>query len=60
MEYVEVMQRHQLELAAEYLLMAALLDRDQSAHAAARPTQVSPEEEDPRAELMRRLLESSA
>jgi len=57
MEYVEVMRQHQLELAAEYLLMAALLIEIKSRMLLPRPTQVSPEEEDPRAELMRRLLE---
>src|SRR6267378_1589151 len=55
--YVEIMRTHQLELAAEYLLMAAVLIEIKSRMLLPRPTQVSPEEEDPRAELVRRLLE---
>jgi len=57
MEYVEAMRQHQLELAAEYLLMAALLIEIKSRMLLPRPPQVSPEQEDPRAELVRRLLE---
>jgi len=57
MEYVEVMRQHQLELAAEYLLMAALLIEIKSRMLLPRPPQVGPEDEDPRAELVRRLLE---
>jgi len=57
MEYVEVMRQHQLELAAEYLLMAALLIEIKSRMLLPRPSQASPDEEDPRAELVRRLLE---
>jgi len=57
MEYVDVMRQHQLELAAEYLLMAALLIEIKSRMLLPRPTQLSADEEDPRAELMRRLME---
>lgn len=57
MEYVEVMRQNQLELAAEYLLMAALLIEIKSRMLLPRPPQLSAEEEDPRAELVRRLLE---
>jgi len=58
MEYVEVMRQKQLELAAEYLLMAALLIEIKSRMLLPRPP-AAPEadEEDPRAELVRRLLE---
>ncbi len=56
--YIEMMQRHRLELAADYLLMAAVLIEIKSRMLLPRPPRVSEEgEEDPRAELMRRLLE---
>jgi len=57
MSYVEMMRAHQLELAAEYLLMAALLIEIKSRMLLPRPVQASTEEHDPRAELVRRLLE---
>jgi segregation and condensation protein A len=58
MGYVELMQQHRLELAAEYLLMAALLIEIKSRMLLPRPKLVADESaEDPRAELMRRLLE---
>jgi segregation and condensation protein A len=57
MEYVEVMRKHQLELAAEYLLMAALLIEIKSRMLLPRPVQATDLEQDPRAELVRRLLE---
>ncbi len=58
MGYVELMQQHSLELASEYLLMAALLIEIKSSMLLPRPKRVSEEGgEDPRAELMRRLLE---
>jgi segregation and condensation protein A len=56
MEYVEVMRKKNLELAAEYLVMAAMLMEIKSRMLLPRPRQVT-EEEDPRAELVRRLLE---
>src|SRR4030066_150873 len=56
--YIELMQQHRLELAAEYLLMAAVLIEIKSRMLLPRPTKVNEEGgEDPRAELMRRLLE---
>ena len=56
--YIEMMQRHRLELAADYLLMAAVLIEIKSRMLLPRPVKASEEgEEDPRAELMRRLLE---
>ncbi len=56
--YVEMMRRTQLELAAEYLLMAAVLIEIKSRLLLPRPpTPPGAEAEDPRAELVRRLLE---
>lgn len=58
MGYIELMQQHRLELAAEYLLMAAVLIEIKSRMLLPRPPKVSEEDgEDPRVELMRRLLE---
>jgi segregation and condensation protein A len=58
MEYVEAMRATQLELAAEYLLMAALLIEIKSRMLLPRPPREDAiEPEDPRAELVRRLLE---
>src|SRR5512142_2812538 len=58
MEYVEMMRASQLELAAEYLLMAALLIEIKSRMLLPRPKSLdAAEPEDPRAELVRRLLE---
>ena len=57
MAYVEIMRAQQLELAAEYLLMAALLIEIKSRMLLPRPREVEAEEADPRAELVRRLLE---
>jgi segregation and condensation protein A len=56
MEYVEAMRTKNLELAAEYLVMAAMLMEIKSRMLLPRPAMPS-EEEDPRAELVRRLLE---
>jgi len=55
--YVEMMRATKLELAAEYLLMAALLIEIKSRMLLPRPTALADEEADPRAELVRRLLE---
>jgi segregation and condensation protein A len=58
MGYIGMMQQHRLELAAEYLLMAAVLIEIKSRMLLPRPPKLSDnEDEDPRAELMRRLLE---
>jgi segregation and condensation protein A len=57
MAYVEMMRAHQLELAAEYLLMAALLIEIKSRMLLPRPREEAEEAGDPRAELVRRLLE---
>jgi segregation and condensation protein A len=56
LEYVEIMRSRSLELAAEYLLMAAMLIEIKSRMLLPRPT-LSDLEEDPRAELVRRLRE---
>ena len=56
LEYVELMRTKHLELAAEYLLMAAMLIEIKSRMLLPRPAGVSIEN-DPRAELVRRLLE---
>ena len=56
--YVEAMRRHNLELAADYLLMAATLLEIKSRTLLPRPPRAGDEEGgDPRAELVRRLLE---
>jgi len=56
--YVEAMRTRNLELAAEYLLMAAMLLEIKSRMLLPRPKKVEEEETiDPRAELVRRLLE---
>lgn len=57
LEYVDVMRAHQLELAAEYLLMAALLIEIKSRMLLPRHKATDEETEDPRAELVRRLME---
>ena len=56
-EYIEVMHEMQLELAGEYLLMAAMLAEIKSRMLLPRPVIEEEEEEDPRAELVRRLQE---
>jgi len=57
MAYVELMQSARLELAAEYLLMAAMLAEIKSRMLLPRPSEGENEEEDPRAQLIRRLQE---
>ncbi len=57
MTYVELMKELRLELAAEYLVMAAVLAEIKSRMLLPRPPQAEAEEEDPRAELVRRLQE---
>ncbi len=56
--YVEAMRRHNLELAADYLLMAATLLEIKSRLLLPRPQREGAEDDsDPRAELVRRLLD---
>ena len=58
MEYVELMRQSRLDLAGEYLVMAATLAEMKSRILLPRPaTEDDEEEEDPRAELIRRLQE---
>jgi segregation and condensation protein A len=58
MEYIDLMQDLELELAGEYLLMAAMLAEIKSRMLLPRPAgDGQTEEEDPRAELARRLQE---
>lgn len=57
MHYIELMDRLRLELAAEYLVMAAMLAEIKSRMLLPRPVDLEAEEADPRAELVRRLLE---
>ena len=55
MLYVDLMQTVHLELAGEYLVMAAMLAEIKSRILLPRPAELAEEEEDPRAELIRRL-----
>ncbi len=55
--YIEMLQDMQFELAAEYLVMAAILAEIKSRMLLPRPSNDDGEEEDPRAELVRRLQE---
>ena len=55
--YIELMQDMQFELAGEYLVMAATLAEIKSRMLLPRPPGDCDEEEDPRAELVRRLQE---
>ncbi len=57
MVYVELMAQVKLELAAEYLVMAALLAEIKSRMLLPRPMEGEDDEEDPRAQLVRRLQE---
>ena len=57
MQYVELMDAVQFELAAEYLLMAAMLAEIKSRMLLPRSSDVEEDEEDPRAQLIRRLQE---
>ncbi len=55
--YIEVMQDLRFDLAAEYLVMAAILAEIKSRMLLPRPPTEEGEEADPRAELVRRLQE---
>jgi segregation and condensation protein A len=58
LSYIELLQQHRLELAAEYLLMAAVLIEIKSRLLLPGPVKASEDDiGDPRAELMRRLRE---
>jgi segregation and condensation protein A len=56
-QYIELMKEMQLELAGEYLVMAAMLAEIKSRMLLPRPQAEEEDEEDPRAELVRRLQE---
>jgi len=56
-EYIGLMQEMQLDLAAEYLLMSAMLAEIKSRMLLPRPAGDAEDEDDPRAELVRRLQE---
>jgi segregation and condensation protein A len=55
--YIEMMHGMKLELAAEYLVMAAILAEIKSRMLLPRPEPEHDDEDDPRAELIRRLQE---
>ena len=57
MQYIELMDAMQFELAAEYLLMAAMLAEIKSRVLLPRSSEAEEDEEDPRAQLIRRLQE---
>ncbi|MDU0355862.1 ScpA family protein [Paraglaciecola aquimarina] len=57
MQYVELMKDLKLELAAEYLLMAAILAEVKSRLLLPKRPDAEEDEDDPRAELIRRLKE---
>ena len=57
MHYVELMDAMQFELAAEYLVMAAMLAEIKSRMLLPRSSEIEDDEEDPRAQLIRRLQE---
>ena len=56
-EYIELMHQLNFELAAEYLVMAAMLAEIKSRMLLPKPKADDEDEEDPRAELIRRLQE---
>lgn len=56
-EYVDLMTELRLELAAEYLVMAAMLAEIKSRLLLPRPAQAEGDNSDPRADLIRRLQE---
>jgi len=56
-QYIDAMQGMRFELAAEYLVMAAMLAEIKSRMLLPRPESTEEDEEDPRAELVRRLQE---
>ena len=57
MDYIDLMKDLQLELAAEYLVMAAVLAEIKSRMLLPRQASEEEDEDDPRAELIRRLQE---
>jgi segregation and condensation protein A len=57
MSYIALLEEMQFELAAEYLVMAAILAEIKSRMLLPRPSSDDEDEDDPRAELVRRLQE---
>lgn len=57
MNYIDLMQEMQFELAAEYLVMAAVLAEIKSRMLLPRQSEADEDEDDPRAELIRKLQE---
>ncbi len=57
MEYIELMEEMQFEIAAEYLVMAAVLAEIKSRMLLPRQAEEDEDEDDPRAELIRKLQE---
>ncbi len=57
MQYIDMMKDMRFELAAEYLVMAAMLAEIKSRMLLPRPESADEDEDDPRAELVRRLQE---
>ena len=57
MEYIELMEEMQFEIAAEYLVMAAMLAEIKSRMLLPRQSEDEADEDDPRAELIRKLQE---
>lgn len=57
LSYIQLMTVLNLDMAAEYLVMAALLAEIKSRLLLPRPPEIEQEEEDPRASLIRRLQE---
>ncbi len=57
MEYIDLMHEMQFELAAEYLVMAAVLAEIKSRMLLPRQSEEDEDEDDPRAELIRKLQE---
>jgi segregation and condensation protein A len=56
-DYIELIQNMRLELAGEYLVMSAMLAEIKSRMLLPRPAASEEDEDDPRAELVRRLQE---
>lgn len=57
LQYVEQIRERNLELAAEYSLMASLIEIVTRRHAVQRKNSQGDDDNDPRADLVRRLLE---
>lgn len=57
MEYIDLMEEMQFEIAAEYLVMAAVLAEIKSRMLLPRQSEEEEDEDDPRAELIRKLQE---